>query len=145
MALTPSFLRPPCKTRSRAPLQHFPSPTTTPSRLGGCCDEMARRRTDDLSSGESQDVSGQIGRVLSTQKIERLDLAPTLSRTPIHGARVCVQGNKSVIESILFPSSSYGNASVPRPTRNGGCSLLLGFFLLVLCPSSLSSSSSTEI
>lgn len=33
MALTPSFLRPPCKTRSRAPLQHFPSLTTTPFEL----------------------------------------------------------------------------------------------------------------
>lgn len=36
------------------------------------------------------------------------------------------------LSRVSSPSlSSYGNVSVPRPTRNGGCLLLLGFFLLV--------------
>lgn len=60
----------------------------------------------------------RVSRVLSTQKIERLDLA-RFSRTPIYTARrVRVRGNKSVIESILSSSSSYGNASV-RSSHTG--------------------------
>lgn len=81
-----------------------------------------------------------VSRVLSTQKIERFDLT-RFSRTPIHVVRrVRVRGNKSVIESILSSSSSYGNASVrPCLVPHGGvCFFSISFF-------SLSSSSSVEI
>lgn len=107
---------------------HFPSSTTTPFEL--VWDEMTRRRMDDLFSGKSQDVWDESASYLSRRSSGSIW---PFSRTPIHGARhVRVRSNKSVIESVLSPSSSYGNASVPRPTRNRGCSLLLGFFLLIL-------------
>lgn len=82
----------------------------------------------------------RVSRVLSTQKIERFDLT-RFSRTSIHAVRrVRVQGNKSVIESILSSSSSYGNASVHSclVPHGGVRSFSISFF-------SLSSSSSVEI
>jgi len=85
---------------------------------------------DDLFSGKSQDVWGESVAAYLPKKIERLD-RPFL-RTPIHGARhVRVRSNKSIIESILSPSSSYGNAFVPRPTHTES-----------VCSFSVSSSSS---
>lgn len=95
--------------------------------------EWALRRDDPSSDGTLQRQQprglGRIGRILSIRKIERLDLAPLEDSDTHGGGGTCYEVTRALSKAFspLHPLMETRPCLV---LRTGGCSRLLGFFLL---------------